>query len=373
MVIQALIPLVLIAAGLAGGIFLERFIMKWVKRAAIASPWRGDNIIVTSMRGIPVFWGAAAGMYLATFTIRPPYVWIAEDLQAVIKVAILLSVTIVAARIASGFVTTYAGRDGTFLPSTSLIPTLIRIMVYVLGGLVILHTLAIEIAPILTTLGIGGLAVALALQDTLSNVFAGLYLIAAKQIRPGDYVQLEEDKEGYVMDINWRSATVRTIHENMVIVPNQTLASSIVTNFNQPRKELLIRMAVGVEYGSDLEFVEEVTLEVARDTMRVLTGTTDTYEPLVYYQTFGEFSINFIVFLRAPEFFDRYRARHVFIKKLVRRYQEEEIRIPFPIKEFEMELSTGGLEHGELRASEAMESAVESDAPASKEDRNGAD
>lgn len=364
-----LIAALLVCLGFAAGILVEKFLQDWMERWAVATSWRGDNIVVTSLRGMPIFWGIAGGLYMATYTVDPGrYGYVMEPVQTFIVVLLLASCTIVAARMASGFVTTYAGRERTFLPSTSLIPTLVRLLVYLLGGLIILREMNIEIAPLLTTLGVGGLAVALALQDTLKHVFAGFYLIAARQITPGDYVELESGQEGYVRDINWRSATLETVLNTTVVVPNSELASAIVTNYHRPRRDMLVRIAVGVEYGSDMEHVERVTKEVARDVVGDLTEDGSSYEPEVFFQAFGEFSINFVVFLHARDFFNRYQIRHLFLKRLVSRYEEEGIRIPFPIKEFEMELSTGGFEHGQVEAARGHESPFEGDAPAPRDE-----
>ena len=365
---SVLVAVILIGIGLAVGILLEKFIQNWMHRWAKTSAFRGDNIVVTSLRSVPIFWGIAGGLYLATYTIDPVQYGIAvEVVQTFIVVVLLISFTVVSARMASGFVMTYAGKEASFLPATSLIPTLVRLTVYVLGGLIILREMDIEIAPLLTTLGVGGLAVALALQDTLKHVFAGFYLIAARQITPGDYVELESGQEGYVRDINWRSATLETIMDTTVVVPNAELASAIVTNYHRPRRDMLMRIAVGVAYDSDMEHVEQVTKEVALEVVGDLTGRSP-YEPKVFFQSFGEFSINFVVFLHARDFYDQYQIRHEFLKRLVGRYKEENIEIPFPIKEFEMELSTGGLEHGRIERPRREDDPFLGDAPAPRDD-----
>ena len=195
--------------------------------------------------------------------------------------------------------------------------------------LVILQSLGISIAPVLTALGVGGLAVALALQETLSNLFAGLQILAARQIKPGDYVHLDSGEEGYVTDVTWRNTTIRAIPNNMIIVPNSKLASTILTNYHQPAKEMLVYVEVGVHYDSDLEHVERVTLEVARDTQTTVEGARRDHEPRIRYNQFGDSGIIFKVVLSAEEFYDSYELTHQFVKRLKRRYNEEGIIIPF--------------------------------------------
>jgi small-conductance mechanosensitive channel len=209
--------------------------------------------------------------------------------------------------------------------------------VYIIGILVLLQSLGISIAPILTALGVGGLAVALALQDTLSNLFAGIHMVASRKIRPGDYVELDGGREGYVEDITWRYTTIRTLSNNMVIIPNAKLASSVATNFALPDREIAISVDVGVAYESDLEKVESVTLEVAREVMEEVEGGVPGSEPSIRYRKFDDSSIGFSVNLRAKEFTNQYFIRHAFIKRLHKRYRAEGIDIPFPIRTIRME------------------------------------
>lgn len=337
------VPVAIVLAGIAAGLFLEKVILRWLDILAERTEWEVDNIVFTSVRGVPVFWGAAVGIYLATLTLDVSD-RVDEVLGKILIVAVLWSLTIIAARVAARLMSSYGSRRVTFLPQTSLIPGLTRLLIYVLGILIILGSLEISIAPFLATLGVGGLAVALALQNTLSNVFAGLYLIASGQIKPGNYVKLDTGDEGYTVDIDWRSTIMRTVLGNTVIIPNATMASSIVTNYSLHQREIQMRIPVAVDYESDLRHVEKVTLEVARETLKAVDPTLATFEPHLYFHTFGEFSLNMTVVLAVRDYFDQYRLRHEFMIRLIERYEAEGINIPFPIKEFEMELSTEGLD-----------------------------
>ncbi|RKX62343.1 MAG: mechanosensitive ion channel family protein, partial [Thermodesulfobacteriota bacterium] len=217
-------------------------------------------------------------------------------------------------------------------PKVSIFKIIIKVVIYFIGFILILNTLNINITPFITSLGIAGLAVGLALQDTLSNFFAGLYILISKKIKPGDYISLDSGIEGYVEDITWRNTTIRQLPNNIVIVPNSKLASSIVTNYYLPEKELAVLVQVGVSYNSDLEKVEKVTIEVAKEVMKEVPGGVPNFEPFIRYHTFGDFSINFTVILRAQTYVDRYLVTHEFIKRLHKRYKEEGIEIPFPIR-----------------------------------------
>ncbi|CAD7782745.1 MAG: Small-conductance mechanosensitive channel [Candidatus Methanoperedenaceae archaeon GB50] len=176
------------------------------------------------------------------------------------------------------------------------------------------------------------MAVALALQDTLANLFAGLHIVATKKVRPGDYIKIETGEEGYVTDITWRDTTIRQLPNNIVIIPNSKLASAIVTNYYFPERELAVLVQVGVSYDSDLEKVEKVTIEVAKEVMQEVSGGVPEFNPFIRYHTFDDFSINFTVILRAKEFVDQYLVKHEFVKRLKKRYDQEGIEIPFPIR-----------------------------------------
>jgi small-conductance mechanosensitive channel len=180
----------------------------------------------------------------------------------------------------------------------------------------------------LTALGVGGLAIALALQDTLANLFAGFYLTVAKQIRLGNYIRLSSGEEGYLVDIDWRASRLRQLSNNTVLIPNAKLSQSIVTNFNLPEQELAVVIEASVDYGSDLDKVERITTDVGRDVMRTVPGGVSSFEPFVRFHTLGDPGIGFSVTLRAREFVDQQLIRHEFVKRLHRQYAIEGITIP---------------------------------------------
>jgi small-conductance mechanosensitive channel len=330
-IIQWIAPLGLILGGLLVGLFIDKFVLRRLKRAVALAKWNGDEIVFSALSGLPILWLMLFGIYLALQSLPLIPSWRNFMKNALLVVAIL-SVTIFVAKVAAGLVGLYARRIEGTLPATSLFANLTKLLVFLIGALVILQTLNISVTPILTALGVGGLAVALALQDTLSNLFSGLQIIASNQVRPGDYVKLESGEEGYVIDITWRNTAIRALPNNMVIVPNSKLASTLVTNYHQPEKEMSVLVQVGVSYQSDLNKVERVTIDVAREVMREVEGGVREFEPFIRYHTFGDSSIGFSVILRGHEFTDQFLIKHEFIKRLHERYQQEGIEIPFPIR-----------------------------------------
>ena len=329
-------PISFLIGGILLGLVFDRFVMKELKKFAAKTKWEGDEVVIHAAHGMIFVWFVLAGLYGALQSIEIKPAALAIALQA-LRVVAILTVTIVAARIAAGFVDLYSRRAGGVFTTTSLFSNITKSVVYALGFLVILDSLGISITPMLTALGVGGLAVALALQDTLSNLFAGIHIIASKKLRPGDFVKLETGQEGYVADIAWRNTTIREIPNNLVVVPNAKLASTIVTNCYLPDAEMAVVVQVGVAYGSDLEKVQRVTAEVGREVMMAVEGGVPDFEPFIRYHTFGDSSINFNVILRTREFAGQHLIRHEFIQRLQKRYQEEGIEIPFPIRTVHLE------------------------------------
>jgi len=325
-------PAAFVLGGLVIGVIFERLVLRRLRRAAEHTSTRWDDAIVDSLRGVPILWCTAAGIWLAflSFDLSDT---VYRLLGKVLTVIIIFSITLVLARIAARLVAAYAEKSARGLPASSLIQTLVKVLVLVLGGVIILQALDVPIAPVITSLGIGGIAVALALQPTLSNVFAGFQIIAAGQVRTGDYVRLETGDEGYVVDIKWRNTTIQSLYDDSeIVVPNSKMADSIVTDYSLPRRAIWVRVPVGVSYASDLDRVEDVTIEVAKEVAAEFAGSGSLADPVLRFQEFGESSVNFTIRLQVANFQRQYQVRHEFIKRLHFRYREEGITIPFPIR-----------------------------------------
>jgi small-conductance mechanosensitive channel len=208
----------------------------------------------------------------------------------------------------------------------------VRIIVMGLGLLILLDSMGVSVTPLIASLGIGSLAVALALQPTLENFFSGIQLVIDKPIQVGHFVKLDSGEEGYVAKIGWRSTWVRLLPNNIVVIPNKVLVNSKVLNYYYPEQEMAVLVQVGVHYDSDLKHVEKVTIEVGKEIMKEVTGGVPEFTPFIRYHTFNDFSIDFTVILRCKEFVDNYLIKHEFIKKLHERYAKEGIVIPYPIR-----------------------------------------
>ncbi|MEU6086498.1 mechanosensitive ion channel family protein [Streptomyces sp. NPDC047085] len=326
--------LVLAGIALAAGLvlaFLSRTLLRWLAKHAKRTKWSGDDVIVDALRSV-VPWAAIAGGASAAAAVLPLTRTVQHHVNQFLQVWLILVVTLSAARVVAGLVRTVTQSRSGVAGSATIFVNITRVLVLAIGFLVVLQTLGISIAPLLTALGVGGLAVALALQDTLANLFAGIHILASKTVQPGDYIRLSSGEEGYVVDINWRQTTVRQLSNNLVVVPNGQLAKTNMTNFTRPEQQLTVLVQVGVGYDSDLDHVERVTTEVIAEVMTEVTGAVPDHEPAIRFHTFGDSRIGFTVILGVGEFSDQYRIKHEFIKRLHRRYREEGIRIPAPTR-----------------------------------------
>lgn len=259
-----------------------------------------------------------------------------------LAVGFTVSLTIFLANLAASGIRHYAKKKDLAVPMTSLTENVARLAVFTVGFLLVLNNVGVQITPLLTALGIGSLAVALALQDTLTGLFSGFYLVASRDFQPGDYIQVVGGREGYIVDIGWRHTHIRELPGNLILVPNAELVKATVVNTYRPSKDLAVLLQVGVAYGSDLEHVERVTVEVARDVMKTVKGGVPEFEPFIRYHTFGASSIDFTVILRGQEFTDQFLIKHEFIKRLQSRYRQERIEIPFPQRVVHLQSATGG-------------------------------
>jgi len=224
-----------------------------------------------------------------------------------------------------------------FEKTPKLINRMIKVVIYLVGVLIILAYFNVEITPIIAALGLGGLAVGLALQPTLSNFFAGIQILSDKPINVGDFIEVEgsvggQNISGFVEDISWRSTRIRTLSNTIVIVPNARLADSIIVNDSLPQQEMAALVQCGVDYGSDLKKVEKVTIEVAKKIQETVPGAVKGFEPFIRFHTFGDSNINFTVILRVEKIVDKHLVIHEFIKSLKEKYGKEKIEISWPVR-----------------------------------------
>ena len=219
-----------------------------------------------------------------------------------------------------------------FKRTPGLLNKAVNVIIFIIAIAVILGYFKFDITPLIAGVGLGALAIGLALQSTLTNFFAGVHLISDKPINAGDYIELDKDTTGIIEDIGWRSTRIRTLTDNLLIIPNGKLAESNIINYSMPVKDFSIWVPCGVAYESDLKKVERVTLEVAKKIQQTVEGAVKNFEPIFRYREFGDSNINFITVIRIEEPMKRFIVRNEFIKELKERFDKENIEISWPIR-----------------------------------------
>jgi small-conductance mechanosensitive channel len=303
--------------------FFEDFVHRFFKKA--------DTVVIKEARFPLWLILMIVGLFVVARTVGlPPKVLPYVDRFTQLSVIFMFVYFIV--RLFINFIEA-AGRRNRGL--RNMVPTfsrIINIFIWGIGIIMLMDIFGISITPLMASLGIAGIAIGLALQDTLSNFFSGIYILMSQPVHLGDYVELENGLKGYITNIGWRETRIRTLPNNRVVIPNAKLSQSVLTNYHMPQPEMACLVQVGVSYNSDLEKVEKVTIEVSKEVLERVPGGIKTFQPFIRYHTFNDFSIDFTVILRVAEFVDKYLVTHEFVKALHKRYKKEGIEIPFPIR-----------------------------------------
>lgn len=218
------------------------------------------------------------------------------------------------------------------LPTTGTTLTfiIIQVLIYLTGTLVLLSYLNIPIAPLITTLGIGGLAVGLALKDTLSNIFSGLYILIEKRVNVGDFIEIDEKKRGFVIDINWRTTVVKTLSEDFIIIPNEKLAQSIIINYSKPIDYIRTSIEIPVSYDTDIDKFEKVVMEEVELFSKEDDAIISEPKPVLRFEPgFGNSSLNFTLFVFCKDYNSTFYVKSQLRKRILKRLRKEKIEIPY--------------------------------------------
>jgi small-conductance mechanosensitive channel len=326
-------PAAAFVAAVLGGLVVRALLLSGLRR------WtrRPDGLAaLAEVLQVPsILWCLVLGLYAALEVAELPR-RLSHPLGLLLRGAIIVSMTVTAAG-AVGALTRRAGeRQALGMAVSGLGQAVARGIVLVIGFATLLSSLGIEIAPILAALGVGGLAVALALQDTLSNLFAGVHLLADTPIRVGDYAKIA-DVEGFVVDIGWRSTRLRTLQNNVVVVPNRTVAQSVITNFDLPEPRMALLLRVAVSDKADHQKVETVLVEEAVKAIGEVPGLLAEPAPVVrFIPGFSEYCLDLTLICHVATFVDQYEVQHALRKRILQRFRAEGIEIPFPVQTVEL-------------------------------------
>ncbi len=325
LLIPVLVQIVAIIIGKVINRFVEKKIAAYIDHNTISF------VFANAVKGLAVAWCCAIGLYWTINSIDLLHPTLKYILSSILYTLIVYSMTRVAARTITGMMDLHIQKGSDTTQATSLLDNIVTFIIYSTGVIIVLQHIGISITPFITALGVGGMAVALGLQDTLANIFAGIYIILSKQLKIYDFIKLNSGEEGQVVDITWRFTKIQSPSNNLIIVPNKNISSNILTNYNMPEQYMTVMLTVGVSYDSDLDFVEKVTIETATEVLMMIEKKVD-YKPVVRFFEFADCSINFRVILETNHYLNQYALKHELIKGLTRRYRQENIDMPYPIR-----------------------------------------
>ncbi|HEV2176746.1 MAG TPA: mechanosensitive ion channel family protein [Terriglobia bacterium] len=340
MLADSLAAVVLVVSALVGGFILKRLLHFYHRK--LGRSWGEFFFALLESFAVPLLLLLALYLALENFTL--PRKWEHLGSQAILAVTLLI-VFYFPARILILFLR----RLGQKQPGLERVTQPAAFLVHAVFGLVaviiVLDNLGIHLTAVWTTLGIGSVAVALALQDTLGNFFAGLYLVADRPVNHGDYIKLDSGQEGFVTHIGWRSTLLRTGQNNLVVVPNSTLAKAVIINYSMPEDRLALHIAVSVACDSNPRQVEKLLTEIAREAAGAdgppggvasglasgLEGLLASPEPVAQLNPgFGPSTLDFTLIVQVRRFSDQGPVQSELRQRILERFRQEGIEMPFP-------------------------------------------
>lgn len=324
---KVVFPVSVFALCVAAGFVARRLLFRALSRANA----RTKDILIESLRGPIIIWSVILGADLAMQNSVTPAHYV-RQVHLVLLALWIISLTMMSSRLVGDLVAFYGGRaTGAAGRSATLTRTVAQLLVSVIGLLILLNHVGVDIRPLLTALGVGGLAVALALQDTLSNLFAGFYITLAGQIHIGHYVKLNTGEEGYIEDITWRSTTLRGLGGNLIFVPNSKLGQAIFTNYNLPSKSMSASINVRVPYDCDLDHVEQVLLDEVKAGVGQIDGMAPDSKPSIsLIPGFGDSSLVLSVNYELVEFVAQFGVQSELRRRIWKRFRAEGIAMALP-------------------------------------------
>jgi small-conductance mechanosensitive channel len=207
---------------------------------------------------------------------------------------------------------------------------IIKFTIIFIGLLLVLNQIGIKITPIFTALGVTTVALALSIQDIITNFFAGITILTSKQIMKNDYIKIDTGQEGTVIELNWRTILIKDISNAVIVIPNTKITSGVITNFRYLKSEITGSISCGVAYDSDLDHVEKTAIIAAQEVINKCDDASKKYTPIVRFVKFDDSSINFCLFFKVKNAYAKSFIKSEILKNLKKKFKEEQIKIPFP-------------------------------------------
>ena len=276
---------------------------------------------------------AGARIVLEAATVPPQVLTIGRILIFALSVVV---VCVFLERLVGGILAIVLTRSQTLSGAQALLTGLARGVIFGVGTLVVLDSLGVSLTPVLGTLGVGSLAVALGLQETLAQLFAGIQVGIDQPVRVGDYVRIENGPEGWVRQIGWRTTRLETPFNSMVFIPNVKIASSVITNFDLPSSDVIVNVKVTVAQGTDMAAAARACLETATAVSGRHPMASHEREPVVQIREFTDNGIGLAIVIAVRQANGENLVRSALLEALMERFARDGIVVPYPVREIRM-------------------------------------
>jgi small-conductance mechanosensitive channel len=324
-------PTLTVLAAAAIAVLARVTVLRWLQRLSATNAVPYDDIVVDSLKRRAIAWTVLGTVFvqLEALPWRPRSITVAQNIVAAV---LIMSVTLALVRLVSKLASVHATSADAGVGGTTLVRYISTALLIIVGLVSVLALFGISVVPMFTALGVGGLAVALAFQDTLANVFSGVNLTLARQIRVGDYIELGEhgELEGFIADIGWRATTLRTLSGTQIFIPNKKLAESVMVNYSRSDAGMSVTLEFRVGHDEDPERVEAVVLDEMLRATADIPGIRAEEPPVVRFKAFAESALEFKAFVAIRNFQERFLITHTLMKRLHRRLKREQITVPVP-------------------------------------------
>jgi small-conductance mechanosensitive channel len=340
------VPVLIVVLATLLGWAVERLLIRWFRRIERRSK-RASETVARVLRGHITFWGLLIGLGIdANLLLSKDSTLLPDSLKSygnyysdALLALFITSMTLLVARVAVGLVRLSAASNSR--PVISLISNVVWFVTLVIGFLLVLSLLQVNITPWLTTLGVAGLAVSLALQATLTDLISGMMLLGSHQVMVGHYIKLSTGEEGYVLDITWRTTTLRQLSNNEIVIPNSKMTSTTFINYHAPEMKSIVLIGISIANTNDLDRVETICIQVGEEVMREVPGGVPDFAPLVRFKAMTNFAVHLSVILQIHEFVDQYLIKSEYIRRVRKRFSEEGVTMPGPLQALRLADSDG--------------------------------
>ncbi len=208
---------------------------------------------------------------------------------------------------------------------------LVNAFIYIIAFIIILAQFGIEITPLIASLGVGGLAVALAFQDTLANYFSGIYISTDKDMTIGDYIEIPGLVAGTIVEIGWRATKIKTWDGNLVIIPNKKMAESTILDYSKPKDPIMVPFEVGVSYKVKSDKALKVLSDIVKKIKKQYPDLLTDSEPTIRIERFDDSNIIYKVIVEVTNRNNKFKFMAIFNKALAEAYEKGLLKVDYPV------------------------------------------